>query len=136
MRDLFSLRTLWNVEVTSRWNVAVSRLRPRGLRNSECHVCVRIARRWPSERDREAVEDLARTAPVPGRAVWRRTERDLQVMEEESVVFSNIEVKTKRAFRAWGYGGDGIYSAHTQRAVREKGRHICPPGKDRSKIHA
>ena len=39
-------------------------------------------------------------------------------------------------FRAWGYGGDGIYLTHTQRAVREKGRHICPPGKDRSKIHA
>ena len=33
------------------------------------------------------LEDLARTAPVPGRAVWRRTERDLQVVEEESVVF-------------------------------------------------
>ena len=84
------------------------------------------------------LEDLARTAPVPGRAVWRRTERDLQVVEEESVVFSNIEVRVKRAgpFRAWGSGGDGIYRTHTQRAVREKGRHICPPGKDRSKIHA
>ena len=43
------------------------------------------------------LEDLARTAPVPGRAVWRRTERDLQVVEEESVVFSNIEVRVKRA---------------------------------------
>ena len=44
-----------------------------------------------------SLEDLARTAPVPGRAVWRRTERDLQVVEEESVVFSNIEVRVKRA---------------------------------------
>ena len=35
-----------------------------------------------------SLQDLARTAP--GRAVWRRTERDLQVVEEESVVFSNI----------------------------------------------
>ena len=34
---------------------------------------------------------------APGRAVWRRTERDLQVVEEESVVFSNIEVRVKRA---------------------------------------
>ena len=29
--------------------------------------------------------------------VWRRTERGLQVEEEESVVFSNIEVTVKRA---------------------------------------
>ena len=29
--------------------------------------------------------------------VWRRTERGLQVEEEESVVFSNIEVRIKRA---------------------------------------
>ena len=42
-----------------------------------------------------SLEDLARTAPVPGRAVWRRTERYLQVVEEESVVFSNIEVRVK-----------------------------------------
>ena len=42
------------------------------------------------------------------------------------------------AFRAWGSGGDGIYRAHTgtQRAVRVRGRRICPPGNDRSKIHA
>ena len=29
--------------------------------------------------------------------VWRRTERGLQVEEEESVVFLNIEVRVKRA---------------------------------------
>ena len=29
--------------------------------------------------------------------VWRRTERGLQVEEQESVVFSNIEVRVKRA---------------------------------------
>ena len=29
--------------------------------------------------------------------VWRRTERGLQVEGEESVVFSNIEVRVKRA---------------------------------------
>ena len=40
------------------------------------------------------------------------------------------------AFRAWRSGGDGIYRAHTQRAVREGARRICPPGNDRSKIHA
>ena len=29
--------------------------------------------------------------------VWRRTERGLQVVEEESVVFSTIEIRDKRA---------------------------------------
>ena len=38
------------------------------------------------------------------------------------------------AFRAWGSGGNGIYRAHTQRAVRERGLRTCPPGNDRSKI--
>ena len=94
-----------------------------------------------AEREREALclEDLGRRRVEL--KVWRRTERGLQVEEEESVVFSNIEVRVKRAgpsegFRAWGSGGDGIYRAHTQRAVRERGRPICPPGNDRSKIHA
>ena len=64
--------------------------------------------------ERSRSEDLGR-----GRVelkVWRRTERSLQVEEEESVV---------------------LYRAHTgtQRAVRERGRRICPPGNDRSKIH-
>ena len=54
-----------------------------------------------------SLEDLARTAPVPGRAVWRRTERDLQVVEEESVVFSNIEVRVKPS--ALGLQGLGIW---------------------------
>ena len=40
------------------------------------------------------------------------------------------------AFRAWGSGGDGIYREHRQRAVPERGRRTCPPGNDRSKIHA
>ena len=51
-----------------------------------------------SERDREALcclEDLGRRRVEL--KVWRRTERGLQVEEEESVVFSNIEVRVKRA---------------------------------------
>ena len=50
----------------------------------------------PSERDPEALflEDLGRRRVEL--KVWRRTERGLQV-EEESVVFSNIEVRVKRA---------------------------------------
>ena len=43
--------------------------------------------------DREASR-INRFRTAPGRAVWRRTERDL---EEESVVFSNIKVRVKRA---------------------------------------
>ena len=64
--------------------------------------------------------------------VWRRTERGLQVEEEESVVlFKHRGLGQARwAFRAWGSGGDGIYRAHTQRAVRERGRRTCPPGND------
>ena len=96
-------------------------------------VRVRIARRWPSERDRESLEDLARTAP--GRAVWRRTERDLQVVEEESVVFSNIEVRVKRA----GPSGLGDLEVTEYIARIRSGpfeRKDGTSGNDRSKIHA
>ena len=60
-------------------------------------MCVRKARSRPSERDPEALclEDLGRRRVEL--KVWRRTERGLQVEEEESVVFSNIEVRVKRA---------------------------------------
>ena len=59
-----------------------------------------MALSWPSEQDREVLcpEDLGwRRVELK---VWRRTERGLQVEEEEeeeSVVFSNIEVRVKRA---------------------------------------
>ena len=48
-----------------------------------------------------AIGTRSRSA-LPGRRrvelkVWRRTERGFQVEEEESVVFSNIEVRVKRA---------------------------------------
>ena len=54
-------------------------------------MCVRMALSWPS--------DLYRTAPGTRVElnVWRRTERGVQVEEEESVVFSNKEVRVKRA---------------------------------------
>ena len=59
-------------------------------------MCVRLVLSWPSERDREALclEDLGRRRVEL--KVWRRMERSLQVVEE-SVVFSNIEVRVKRA---------------------------------------
>ena len=64
-------------------------------RKSECHVCVRTAaRRWPAIGSRSEIEKPRgfRTA-----LVWRRTERDHQV------VFSNIEVRVKRG----GHSGLG-----------------------------
>ena len=75
----------------------MSRYHTCGLRNSECHVCVRKALSGLSERDPEALclENLGRRRVEL--KVWRRTERGLQVEEEESVVFSNIEVRVKRA---------------------------------------
>ena len=80
-----------------------------------------------------SLEDLARTAP--GRAVWRRTERDLQVVEEESVVFSNIEVRVKRAGPS-GLGGLEVteYIARIRSGPFE--RKDGTSGNDRSKIHA
>ena len=55
---------------------------------------------------------------------------------ERSIFKHRGQDQARWAFRAWGSGGDGIYRAHTQRAVRERGRRTCPPGNDRSKIHA
>ena len=60
----------------------MSRCHACGLRNSECHVCVRMALavgvRWRS------VKDLGRRRVEL--KVWRRMERGLQVVEE-SVYF-------------------------------------------------
>ena len=53
--------TLRNVEVTSHWNVAVSRLQLAcGLRNSECHVCVRMALAVGALARSSSLEDLAK----------------------------------------------------------------------------
>ena len=100
-------------------------------------MCVRKALSWPSERDPEVLclEDLGlRRVELK---VWRRTERGLQVEEEESVVFSNIEVRVKRTGPS-GLGDLEVteYIARTQPAIRERGRRTCPTGNDRSKIHA
>ena len=65
-----------------------------GIRNVTCAYVRRGAGR-PSEQDREASR-INRFRTAPGRVVWRRKERDLQVVEEVSVVFSNIEVRVKR----------------------------------------
>ena len=44
---------------------------------------------------RREIEKLGRRRVEP--KVWKRTERGLQVLEEESVIFSNIEVRVNRA---------------------------------------
>ena len=43
---------------------------------------------------------------------------------ERSIFKHRGQGQARWAFRAWGSRGDGIYRTHTQRAVREKGRHI------------
>ena len=83
--------TLRNVAVTSRWNVAVSRLRASEFEMSR----VRTHGAELAVGARSRSEDLGRRRVEL--KVWRRTERDLQVEEEESVVFSNVEVRVKRA---------------------------------------
>ena len=83
---------LRNVAVTSRWNVAVSRLRAYEFGMSR--VPTHGAELAIGARSR-SVEDLGRRWVEL--KVWRRTERGLQVEEEESVVFSNIEIRVKRA---------------------------------------
>ena len=47
---------------------------------------------------------------APGGVVWRRTERDLEVVEDVSVVFSNVEVRVKHGGpSALGLHGLGIW---------------------------
>ena len=79
------------------------------------------------------VEDLGRRRVEL--KVWRRTKRGLQVEEEESVVFSNIEIRVKRAGPS-GLGDLEVmeYIARIRSVPFERGRRICPPGNDRSKM--
>ena len=105
-------------------------------------MCVRKALSWPSdqERDPEALcfEDLGRRRVEL--KVWRRTERGLQ-MEEESVVFSNIEVMAKRTGPS-GLGDLEVteYIARIRSGPFERtdgtSVHLALAGNDRSKIHA
>ena len=121
--------TLRNVAVTSRWNVAV--------RNSECHVCVRKALSWPSDTGSRGVRRGSRTAPGRAKGLEENGAGSSGGGGGERGIFKHRgQGQARWAFRAWGSGGDGVYRAHTQPAVRERGRRTCPPGNDRSKIHA
>ena len=100
----------------------MSRCHACGLRNSECHVCVRLAlagrRRSEIEKPRGPRTALDRAkgleedgaGPSDGggeRGIFKR---------------SKGQGQARWAFRAWGSGGDGIYRRHTQRAVRDSER--------------
>ena len=94
-------------------------------------MCVRVARRSlavGARRDREN----SRIGTAQGRA---------KGLEENEAGPSGGGGREGGIFKHRGQGqassgGDRIYRTHTQRAVRERGRCICPPGNDRSKIHA
>ena len=89
---------------------------------SECHVCVRTGSRTAPGSAKGLEEDGAGPSGGGG--------------GERGIFKHRGQGQARWAFRAWGSGGDGIYRAHTQRAVRERGWPTCPPGNDRSKIHA
>ena len=90
-------------------------------------MCIRIALGWPSER--------SRTAPGRAKGLEENGAGPSGGGGGERGIFKHRgQGQARWAFRAWGSGGDGIYP-DTQRAVRERGRRICPPGNDRSKIH-
>ena len=103
--------------------LGMSRCHACGLRNSECHVCVRMARAELAvgARSRSALPRGSRTAP--GRA---------NGLEENGAGPSGGGGGERGIFKhrgqgqqAWGSGGGGIYRAHTQRAFeREDGASV------------
>ena len=60
-----------------------------------------------------------------GLKVWRRTEQGLQVVKEENVVFSNIEVRVKHTGPS-GLGDLEVteYNAYTAGRSRERTAHL------------
>ena len=88
-------------------------------------------------RSRNALPRGSRTAPGRAKGLEKNGAGPSGGGGGERGIFKHRgQGQARWAFSAWISGGDGIYRAHTQRAVREGGRRICPPGKDRSKIHA
>ena len=99
-----------------------------------------MALSWPSERvarSRSALPRGSGTAPGRAKGLEENGAGSSGGGGGERGIFKHRgRGQARWAFRAWGSGGDGIYRAHTQRAVRQRGRRTCPPGNDRSKIHA
>ena len=97
-------------------------------------MCVRKVLSWPLER---ALPRESRTAPGRAKGLEENGAGPSGGGGGERGIFTHRgQGQARWAFRAWGSGGDGLYRAHTQRVVRERGRRTCPPGNDRSKIHA
>ena len=97
-------------------------------------MCVRKALSWPSDR---GVRRGPRTAPGRAKGLEENGAGPSGGGGGERGIFKHRgQGQAHWAFRAWGSGGDRIYRAYTQPAVRERGRRTCPPGNDRSKIHA
>ena len=98
-----------------------------------------MALSWPSERverSRSALPRGSGTAPGRAKGLEENGAGPSGGGGERGIFKHRGRGQARWAFRAWGSGGDGIYRAHTQRAVRERGRRTSPPGNDRSKIHA
>ena len=101
-------------------------------------MCVRMARAELAvgARSRSALLRGSRTAPGRAKGLEENgAGRSGGGGGERGIFKHRGQGQASWAFRAWGSGGDGIYRAYTQRAVRERGRRICPPGNNRSKIH-
>ena len=98
--------------------LGMSRCHACGLRNSECHVCVRMARAELAvgARSRSALPRGSRTAPGRAKGLEENGAGPSGGGGEERGIFNHRgQGQARWAFRAWGSGGDGIYHAHTQR---------------------
>ena len=94
--------------------VGMSRCHACRLRNSECHVCVRMAQLAVIEKRRGS-----RTAPGRAKGLEENGAGPSGGGGGERGIFKHRgQGQARWAFRAWGSGGDGIYRAHTQRAPR------------------
>ena len=113
--------------------LGMSRCHACGLRNSECHVRTHGALSLAVvARSRSALLPRgSRTAPGRAKGLEENGAGPSGGGGRERDIFKHRgQGQARWAFRAWGSG-----RAHTQRAVRERGQRICPPGNDRSKIH-
>ena len=81
-----------------------------GLRNSECHVCVRMALIG------------SRTAPGRAKGLEENGAGPSGGGERERGIFKHRgQGQARWAFRAWGSGGDGIYPGAQRPFEREDG---------------
>ena len=84
---------------------------------------------------RSALPQGSRTAPGRAKGLEENGAGPSGGGGEHGIFKHRGQGQARWAFRAWGSGGDRIYRAHTQRAVRERGRRICPPWLTNSSLH-